>query len=355
MSKGLTYLAAGLKAGVKHLLPGMAALILAGCMSSDALQQHFLARMDENGGAQNTAVALVAPADTTRQEASLAAEQPPATEPRSRTASSTLRTGSGRKEEASYPSLAALRKKIDAAFTPSSPPVAQRQRLSEQLTRKVLAGVRLVKDDALNKRLQGIMERLKPAALAESAYPASWQLHVIDSNRADAFTSGGGHIFITRGMIDLLGTDERIATVIAHEMAHNVLAHVWAAREKKELARKAHRFSRDVLARQMNMPWLGKSVSFLVTTSLNTYSRQQEYDADAIGLHLLVQAGYRPQAALETFDQLKRHFREESGFKNFFHSHHPLYQRRRWYLANRIRAYYRKQAGLPAVRRANWK
>jgi len=41
--------------------------------------------------------------------------------------------------------------------------------------------------------------------------------------------------------------------------------------------------------------------------------------------------------------------------KNFFYSHHPLYTRRRWYLANRIKAHYREQAGLPPVQRANWR
>ncbi len=176
----------------------------------------------------------------------------------------------------------------------------------------------------------------------------------MDEKSADAFTAGGGNLFITTGMVDLLRTDERIATVLAHEMAHNLLGHVWAAKEKKDMARRAHRFSREVLAGKMRMGWLGDSVSFLVNTSLNVYSRQQEYDADAEGLHLMVVSGYPPQAVLETFDFLKRHFREEPALKNFFYSNHPLYDRRRWYLANRILAHYRAAAGLPPVRRANW-
>ncbi len=251
-------------------------------------------------------------------------------------------------------SLAALKRKINAAFTPDKPPRAERQRLGDALAARVLADAHMLHDAALQARLQRIVRRLAPAARAESDFPARWRIHIIDSDRADAFTSGGGHLFITRGMIALLGTDERIATVLAHEMAHNLLAHVWDAREKKDMARRANEFSRRVLAQKMRLPWLGKSVAFLVRTSLNTYSRQQEYDADALGLHLLVQAGWRPQAALDTFDYLRRRFRERGGVKNFFYSHHPLYTRRRWYLANRIKAYYRPQAGLPPVRRANW-
>ena len=250
--------------------------------------------------------------------------------------------------------LAELRKKVDAAFTPDKPPRAQRQKLGDELTRKVLQQVKLARRSADRKRVEAIVRRLAQAARQESDWPTRWRVYLVEEKSADAFTAGGGNLFITTGMIDLLRTDERIATVLAHEMAHNLLGHVWAAKEKKDMARRAHRFSREVLAARMRMPWLGSSLSFLVNTSLNIYSRQQEYDADAEGLHLLVLADYRPQVALETFDYLKRHFREQSAVKHFFYSNHPLYDRRRWYLANRIRAYYRAQAGLPPVRRANW-
>ncbi len=251
--------------------------------------------------------------------------------------------------------LSDLNKKIDAAFTPDQPSRAARQKLGDDLARKVLEKVKLSHDKRQRGRVEAIVRRLARVARRESPWPARWRVYLVDEKSADAFTAGGGHLFITTGMIDLLRTDERIATVLAHEMAHNLLGHVWAAKEKKDMARRAHRFSREVLAGRMRMRWLGESLSFLVNTSLNVYSRQQEYDADGEGLHLLVLAGYRPQVALETFDYLKRHFREEAGLKNFFRSNHPLYERRRWYLANRIRAYYRAQAGLPPVRHANWR
>ena len=266
-----------------------------------------------------------------------------------------LSTGETAKGKRVPPFIAGLQKKMDAAFTPDKPSRAQRQKLGDALTRKVLQQVKLARRGADRKRVEAIVRRLAQAARQESDWPTRWRVYLVEEKSADAFTAGGGNLFITTGMIDLLRTDERIATVLAHEMAHNLLGHVWAAKEKKDMARRAHRFSREVLAARMRMPWLGNSLSFLVNTSLNIYSRQQEYDADAEGLHLLVLADYRPQVALETFDYLKRHFREEAGLKNFFRSNHPLYERRRWYLANRIRAYYRAQAGLPPVRHANWR
>ena len=348
----------------------LAALLLAGCAGDGSLQQLQLADTTPTN-TETAALGLnAAPADGMAMSAPALAgnnQQAPAARQASmpaipiasaRTSASPQPVATASQAEGEDESLALawarLQRRINDAFTPKEPPAAERQKLGDALAQKVLASARLSKDKALQRRLQRIADRLAAAARKESDFPERWRVHVLETDRADAFTSGGGHLFITRGMVELLGTDERIATVLAHEMAHNLQAHVWAAREKKELARRANRFSREVLAEQMNMPWLGRSVAFLVRTSLNTYSRQQEHDADAAGLDLLVAAGYRPQAALETFDLLRRHFRQRSALQNFFKSHHPLYERRRWYLENRIRAHYRQQAGLPPVQRYNF-
>jgi predicted Zn-dependent protease len=121
------------------------------------------------------------------------------------------------------------------------------------------------------------------------------------------------------------------------------------------MARRAQAFSRDVLAKKWKLDWLGKSVNFIVLASLNTYSRQQENEADAEGLDILVRAGFSPQVALETFDHLQRYFRDQPAFTNLFYGVHPNYSDRRRHLSNLIHAHYRKAAGLPPVRRSNWR
>jgi len=225
-------------------------------------------------------------------------------------------------------------------------------KLGEKLAREMLAKVKLADDAATGKRLEKIVERLARAN-PQSGHD-KWRVHLIADPRANAFTTGAGHLFITTGMVELLGDDEKIATVLAHEMAHNALGHVIEAQEKKAMARDAHRFSREVLAGKMSMEWLSKSLSFLVNTSLNTYSRQQEDEADAEGLDYLVRAGWPPQAVLRTFDKLAKYYREDPGVKNFFYGNHPTYKSRRWHMANTIRAHYRNQAGLPPVRTRNY-
>ena len=333
------------------LVPGLL-FWLAGCAQYGGLEEMRLAATD-SASAEPAATAPAATAPATPGDAAQAPEG----------ATIRLETTSPEKAQGRPASvngdetfsLAAIRERLRKAFSSSGPSTAQRQALGDTLAKKVLSRATPANDPSLQKRIDAIVARLARVAAQDNPWPSHWRVHILRDERPDAFTSGGGHLFITTGMIDLLQKDERIATVLAHEMGHNLLGHVWAAKEKKEMARNAHRFSKEVLAERMKLPWLGKSVSFVVNASLNTYSRQQEYDADGEGLDLLVRAGWKPQAALETFDYLKRRYREEASLKNFFYNNHPLYKRRRWYIENRIRAHYRAQAGLPPVRRANWK
>ncbi len=225
------------------------------------------------------------------------------------------------------------------------------QEIGNRLAERMLRKVRLSKDESEVRRLERLVARL---AKATPRSVKDWHVYLVEDPRPNAFTTGGGHLFITTGMVRLLGDDERVATVLAHEMAHNTLAHVIYAREKKAMARDAHAFSWE-LARSTNMEWLGKSLSFIVNTTLNSYSRQQEDEADAEGLDYLVKAGWEPQVALRTFDVLAKHYHDAPELKNFFYGNHPTYTTRRWHLANVIRAHYRKEAGLPDVRRRNFR
>ncbi len=233
-----------------------------------------------------------------------------------------------------------------------APPASATDDMGDALAARMLKRLRLSRNARKRARLRRIMARLKKAAPARGFV---WRVHLVEAEKPNAFTTGGGHIFITTGMMDLLRDDGKIATVLSHEMAHNTLNHVVQARKKKAMARNAQAFSRKVLAEKMSMEWLGKSLSFLVSTAFNSYSRAQEEEADAEGMDILVRAGWPPREALGTFDRLSAVYRDEPQMKNFFYGNHPTYQMRRWHLQNVIRAHYRRQAGLPEVHRKNFR
>ncbi len=240
--------------------------------------------------------------------------------------------------------------RLDEALKPRTISREEQQKLGDALAGAMLERLTLSHDKERLARLERIMARLRKAD--RSGF--RWRVYLVDDPRPNAFTTGGGHLFVTTGMMDVLPDDGHLATVLAHEMAHNWLAHVVLAQEKKALAQNAHRFSREVLEKKLKMAWLGQSLSFIVNTSLNTYSRAQEDEADAEGMDLLVRAGWRPQVVLETFDRMKRVYRDQPAWKTFFYGNHPTYKNRRWHIQNLIRAHYRAQAGLPPPRPPNF-
>jgi len=241
--------------------------------------------------------------------------------------------------------------RLFGAGRPSGPNAAMRQKLGDELAARMLKKVHLATDKTLSAQARAILARL---ARAPSAAGEPWRVYVVEDKLANAFTTGGGHIFITTGMMRILRDDALIAAVISHEMGHNILSHVIQAQKKKAETRNLHKYSREVLSGRMKLDWLGRMVSFLATTSLNRYSRNQEDEADAKGMEILVAAGYKPDAALRTFDRLSSVYKDEPALVNFFYGNHPTYRYRRWHLVNLIRAHFRKQAGLPPVRRANF-
>lgn len=110
-------------------------------------------------------------------------------------------------------------------------------------------------------------------------YP--WQVFVLHSPEPNAFSVGSGVIFVTTGLLTRANSESELAAVIAHEMAHQLLGHT----------REAILAHRDALEDQQGEP-RGPSVP------RSSFDLDQEVDADALSLRLLMVARYEPRAAL---------------------------------------------------------
>lgn len=223
---------------------------------------------------------------------------------------------------------------------------ARQRRLGEALAGKILQQKKPVTSGPRLARARAVMDKLRAA---EKESGLRWRVHLIRDPRPNAFTTGAGHLFITTSMVDLLPEAGLLATVLAHEMAHNIRLHVIDAWQKKQRAESARKYAREVLSPRLGV-WAGKSLAFIVNTTFNVYSRAQENEADKDALVLLVAAGYPPGVVLATFDRMSRIFRDKPAHENFFYGNHPTYRARRWHIRNLIRAHFRKEAGLPPQR-----
>lgn len=115
----------------------------------------------------------------------------------------------------------------------------------------------------------------------------------------NAFALPGGFIFLARSIVELCQWNEdEVAFILAHEMGHVLKGH---AIERIVTNSAVSMASRVGPARGVLGGWLGRvGVRFLETA----YSRDQELEADRLGLRLSAAAGYGPQGAIRLFDRL---------------------------------------------------
>jgi predicted Zn-dependent protease len=148
---------------------------------------------------------------------------------------------------------------------------------------------------------------------------------ILDSQEINAFSTAGGHIYITRGLIACTDSEDALAAVLAHEIAHTQLQH-----SIKSI--KTSRFTDAILVTGSSAAGVvgmsldeqteifGKSIGESVTTLVNNgYSQSQEFDADNTALKLMAAAGYTPSCLIDMLLQLDKNQPNHPGGFNKTH------------------------------------
>ena len=133
-----------------------------------------------------------------------------------------------------------------------------------------------------------------------------YRVEILDTNEICAFATPGGHIFISRGLIAIAPSEDALAAVIAHEVAHIQQRHVAAilanertVQDLSAVAERAATIAGRSLSEQERTALFQASLSASINTLFrNGYSRDQEFEADRMARLLLIGAAYDP-AALE--------------------------------------------------------
>jgi predicted Zn-dependent protease len=134
-------------------------------------------------------------------------------------------------------------------------------------------------------------------------------LHFTTLNSAveNAFSVPGGYVYITRQLMTLMGDESQLAFALGHEVGHIAANHAHQREEvERELAREALPY---VLMGQM-MGGIANQIAVrnLLAAKLQTlsFSREQEYEADTLGLRYMIDAGYDPAGAAQLLAALAR-------------------------------------------------
>jgi predicted Zn-dependent protease len=176
-------------------------------------------------------------------------------------------------------------------------------------------------DAAVSRRVTAISKRLiaQTGTFRADAKAWPWETNVLTSAERNAYAMPGGKIMVYSGLISSLKlTDPEIAAVVGHEIAHALREH---SRERVSNA-----YGQQLLLTLGAAAGAGENAVQLaeaigqVTFQL-PHSREQESEADQIGMELMARAGYDPRAAISVWEKMAA--AGSSGQPPEFMSTHP--------------------------------
>ena len=154
------------------------------------------------------------------------------------------------------------------------------------------------------QRLRAISNRLIPqtAQWNDRARDWKWEVNLLGSKELNAFCMPGGKIAFYTGILEQLRlTDDETAMIMGHEMAHALREHARARIAKSQ-------GTSSLLALGSQLLGLGQlgDVAASVGTQLLTlrFSRDDETDADLVGLELAARGGFNPQASVSLWEKM---------------------------------------------------
>ncbi len=217
-----------------------------------------------------------------------------------------------------------------AAF--SSNVIAQKQTLEENIGAKTYETIKNTQGFYDNEELLALVTKVGKKIEAElENNDLDFTYHLVDVVEPNAFATGGGYVFVTRGLLALLKTEDELACVMAHEITHVTENHV-----RKTMYRNILPAILQIPGNIIGLitPNVGNIINMPIEDISNTinsgFDREQEKQADKIGMELAAKAGYNPVEFVNILNRLQETVDLLTGVKpakNIFDDH-PMTSKR---------------------------
>src|SRR5437762_1457369 len=174
-----------------------------------------------------------------------------------------------------------------------------------------------------------VFVRLTRTEIAKKSSVREFHLSLAKMSAVNAFSTAGGHLYVTEGLLSTIGeNDGELAFVMGHEMGHLIRKH--------RLKRQVRTIGENVAYSQIRSS-IGR-LGFRAARKIaeGKIRRDEESEADKLGLFLASQAGYHPDSAITATERLKAATSESSKVLAFLNDDHPRWETR----AERVRSNY---------------
>lgn len=204
----------------------------------------------------------------------------------------------------------------------SSFSVRDEERIGSEIMRDVYADSQYYDDAELTEYLNNLGAKL---VAVSSESQRSFQFFVLRNNTLNAFALPGGYIGVHTGLIEAAQSESELAGVLGHEIAHVTQHHLarMVENQNKGILPSIAALAVAILAARSNPQVAGGALAAVQAASIQkqlNFSRDNEREADRIGIQIMSSAGFNPNAMASFFERLQKYSR-------FYESNAPAYLR----------------------------
>ncbi len=183
-------------------------------------------------------------------------------------------------------------------------------------------------EKSVNEYLLKLVNQLDPTP----SDPSHYSIQLIDEESPNAFITPGGHIFVTSGLLSLVNSENALAMVIAHEMAHQIHRHPIRSLGRGMVIGMVAMIFTGIDGSE----WASQMLASTFNLGLLAYSRDQEHEADKTGLQLLVDYYGHSAGSRYFFSQMMQHKEYKHSKLTEYLSTHPNTEDRLKYLQQHV-------------------
>lgn len=196
--------------------------------------------------------------------------------------------------------------------------------IGKQYADQIDRSAKLVKDPVITEYVNRVEQNI--AENSDAKVPIT--IRVIASPEINAFTLPGGFIYVNTGLLQAAGSESQLAGVLAHETAHVACRHWASSMTKKTLLQYA---MIPLIFTPVSYPvyiGLSEGLNMGIPLAFLKFSRDDEQQADFLGLQYMWKAGYDPNAYLAMFAKIIQDQRRDPGsVPSVFMDHPPTRNR----------------------------
>ncbi len=160
----------------------------------------------------------------------------------------------------------------------------------------------------VGKNIASATERyLRQNGLADEVKNFSWEFNLVKDKQVNAFCMPGGKIVVYEGLMNLVSSDDELAVVLGHEVAHAVAKHSNERMSQQVLAQYGAQILNRSLSEKSTAVQALAGTVYGIGTQVGVmlpFSRKHESEADYMGLILMKMAGYNPDVAVTFWQKM---------------------------------------------------